>query len=661
LATRQQLEKVSACKQNWVVDKTTVDGRLELSSDCAVQQAESITGGKSSIEASQAFDSVNADKNLSGTGVARAIIVAVAGAMAWYTWGHWGDFQIDCGREIYVPAAILQGKLLYRDIWYMYGMLAPYVQALLFHIFGISLTVLFIFGLALTIGSALLVFEIARQFDLGLPVSLLPSLFFLSEAFYPFTFNFVFPYSYAAALATFLGLACLYFVVRHALGMRPIHLGIAALFGALAILTKQEFGLACLFLLAFEVVASYFIRRSARQLGQNLAICFAGLLPAMVGYGWFTWKLSAKLIFFDNWIATPGTYQMRTFGKYTMARTGFRFVPQEMISAAALALLSLALWYGIAYANVLAIKGRRQSRIILLAVALDILVITLLIFQVMKFSTLASFYVAQLTFPQGLFFLGLYFVIQALWKLCRSPKPGLALPDAVLGIYATLSSFRVLMDLYPSPYKYSVFFNVPLYLIFTILIARLVRWAGRSLDLRNRNALVNCLLCSAAGLYFVAILPDRRYLPTPVKTDIGTFYTKRDVAILLPQIISFMKTHTRNGRDILVIPDPPSFYVYAGMQSPTRWYSLVPGVVDPEHEQDFINEVTANDVRYVLLSNRAFPECGVGTFGSGYNAVLYQWLTKNFRRVEKFGPLPIGFPDSYVLNVYERKDIVPAL
>ncbi len=35
--------------------------------------------------------------------------------------GGIGDFQIDNGRELYVPVSILHGKLLYRDIWYMYG------------------------------------------------------------------------------------------------------------------------------------------------------------------------------------------------------------------------------------------------------------------------------------------------------------------------------------------------------------------------------------------------------------------------------------------------------------------------------------------------------------------------------------------------------------
>src|ERR1700730_16603889 len=82
---------------------------------------------------------------------ARGLIIAVAIALAWYTWGHWGDIQIDCGREMYVPLDILRGKLLYRDVWYQYGPLAPYVQALAFALFGINLNVLYLLGLILVI------------------------------------------------------------------------------------------------------------------------------------------------------------------------------------------------------------------------------------------------------------------------------------------------------------------------------------------------------------------------------------------------------------------------------------------------------------------------------------------------------------------------------
>ena len=106
-------------------------------------------------------------EDASGNWIARAVIVSVAAALAWHTWGHWGDFQIDNGRELYVPAEILKGKMLFRDLWYMYGPLVPYLKALLFRIFGVQLTVLYVFGLTLTFGAALLTFEVGRQFRTG--------------------------------------------------------------------------------------------------------------------------------------------------------------------------------------------------------------------------------------------------------------------------------------------------------------------------------------------------------------------------------------------------------------------------------------------------------------------------------------------------------------
>jgi hypothetical protein len=248
----------------------------------------------------------------------------------------------------------------------------------------------------------------------------------------------------------------------------------------------------------------------------------------------------------------------------------------------------------------------------------------------------------------------------ALWKVWKSPTSSLAVPEAALGIYAAVSSVRVMMDLAPSLYSYSVIFNAPPYLVFVILVTRVIRWAGRSLEPRNRNLLAGCLLGAVAALYFVALLPDPRRLPTPLKTDIGTFYTKTDVALLFPQIISFMKTHTKNGKDILVVPEPPSLYVFAGMQSPTRSYSLTPGVVDPEHEQEFIREVTANDVRYVLLSNRTVGEYGIAPFGAGYNKIIYQWIIHNYRKVGQFGPLRDSLPDAYIMSIFERKSTEPA-
>jgi hypothetical protein len=640
-----------------------------MSVTLVTKEGEDLSGAVGSLGLGSASDE---NGNASRLWIARAIIVGVAAALAWYTWGHWGDFQIDNGREIYVPVEILKGKLLFRDLWYMYGPLAPYANALLFLIFGVHLTVLYVFGLTLTIGSALLTFEVARRFQLGLVGSTVPALFFLVEAFYPFIRNFVFPYSYAAALGAFLGMACLYFIMRHVSSMRALHLGSAAALAGLVILTKQEFGFACLALLGFEIAACYLIRPSARELGRNIALCFAGLSPALAGYGWFVWKLSAKAIFFENWISTPGTYFMRTFAKLTLPEQGFRFVPSELLETAEFTVLGLALWALLACAAVLAIKklGLR-SRLSLAEAAFAALsplwiaaIAFVILFPwgvVVNPTWAASILVLPLTqaiFPKGIFFLVLFFSIHAIWKLRRAPRSGLIVQEAGLGIYASLVAVRQMMELRPDLYKCAVFFNVPAFLIFIILLYRIICWACRSLNTEQSHFVAGSMLTAEAGLFFLLFFPKPAVLPTRLTTEQGSFYTRPDVATLFPQIISFMKTHTRNGKDILVLPEPPSLYVFAGMDAPSRWYSLVPGYVAPEKEQEFIDEVASNEVRYVLIANRVLVEYGVQGFGNGgYNQSIYRWIMANYVKVGQFGPLPDAPRPPYIMWVFEKKGL----
>src|SRR5258705_13710122 len=94
---------------------------------------------------------------------ARGLIIVVAAIFAWYTWARWGDLHIDCGREVYVPIEILKGRMLYRDLWYPYGPLVPYAQALLLWIFGVHLNSFYCAGLVLSLSTAYLLYSLARR------------------------------------------------------------------------------------------------------------------------------------------------------------------------------------------------------------------------------------------------------------------------------------------------------------------------------------------------------------------------------------------------------------------------------------------------------------------------------------------------------------------
>ena len=118
---------------------------------------------------------------------ARGVIVVVALVLAWLTWARWGNIQADCGRELYVPAEILRGKLLYRDLWYPYGPLEPYTAAVLLGLFGKRLYVFYLFGLTLAIGCALLLFDIGEMLA-GRAVGLTAAIVILLQGFLSSTF-----------------------------------------------------------------------------------------------------------------------------------------------------------------------------------------------------------------------------------------------------------------------------------------------------------------------------------------------------------------------------------------------------------------------------------------------------------------------------------------
>jgi hypothetical protein len=615
--------------------------------------------------------------------LARFVIVAVAAGLAWYTWAHWGDFQIDSGREFYVPAALSKGQLLFRDIRYQYGPLPPYTLALLFHIFGVHLTVLYAFGLALTIGTALVMFETAKEFKLSIVASAVPSLFFLSEAFYPFIRNFVFPYSYAASLGAFLGLACLYFILRYASSMRMFHIGAAAALAGLACLTKQEFGLSCVLLLVFAMAAAYGGRRSQSELLRNTLLCLAGLAPAIAVCGWFISKVSVRAFFMENWISTPGSYFMRSVAKTFMADQGFRFVPSEVLELAEYAALAFAIWYLLAFLNAALIgQFNLRSRLaigVTLMIAMLPLAITCLVFikhapwgmVVNPLAFSRSFWqsgatrllfnsLTQAIFPTGMFLLVLIYPFTLIWTFWREDANAFPIKGIALFIYAVFIGFRQMMELEPTLYKCAVFFNLPAFLIFIILVDHVIRWAGRSLDVSRREFLVGGMLAAEAVFLFALFFPRPRILPAPVTTEYGTFYTKHDIAVLFPQIVSFMKTHTNNRKDILVIPEPPSLYLFAGMQAPSRWLQLTPGLIPPEEEASYINEMKSNEVRYVLIIKRSLNEYGVpGFLQDGYNHEIYRWILANFTPAGQFGPLTQNSDSSqaFTMSVYARKDI----
>ena len=98
-----------------------------------------------------------------------AVIGAAFAQNLYVSWLKWGDPVIDGGREWMMPLRMLQGEVLYTEHRNIYGPLAPYLNMLLYKIFGVHLSVLQAAEIVSAAMMTMAIFLLARRFLERLP------------------------------------------------------------------------------------------------------------------------------------------------------------------------------------------------------------------------------------------------------------------------------------------------------------------------------------------------------------------------------------------------------------------------------------------------------------------------------------------------------------
>ncbi len=590
--------------------------------------------------------------------LARAFLFAVFIGLAIYTWARWGDLSIDTGHEMYVPAMLAQGKMLYRDLWFPYVPLAPYLQALLFRIFGVHLVVLYMSGLAITLCFAFVLYGLSRRFMPPVGAALVP-LGFLMQAFAPSLFNYVLPYGYAASYGSLFGIVSLYFLVRRLQQEKGPNLLLSGLSAGLALLTKQEFGVACWLVIAFALLGDYWKHRSLRLLGRQALQCIPGMVIFLLGFGWFVWRLSLNFILFKNFQSTPGSYFMRMFGARWVADRGLRFIPSEILSTMGIDLLCLGVWFCAAWVVRTAISRRWFSVRFVFAVMAAAIAVALL--GIVRHSHWAGYLFWNrsdaefLFFPIGMYWLAcLLFFWKAIQYLQTRKSEHLAL--ATVGAYALACGIRIMVQV--EPRNYAIYYNSVIFLTFVYLLVSILEWVSSSLPrVVGRRLLFGLLTVEAAGLFATLLpvpIPDYR-LPSALHTDYGTIYTNRDKAAAFRPAIAFMKEQKALGKHVVVLPEEVPLYFFSGTEAPSRWYQITPGLVLPEDEDTYIAALRAAGVDYILLANHSDFEYGVPYFGLDFNQKIYRWIQDNYEVSGEFGHFVRKRGSPYGIQIYRKR------
>jgi hypothetical protein len=575
-----------------------------------------------------------------------AVVVLVllwAGALH-ATWAHWGNLTVDSGHEMYVPAELAQGKMLYRDVWFMYGPLAPYFNSMLFRLFGMQLNILYWAGSFSALGSALLLFATGMQLSCWL-AGWTAGAVVLMEAFQPSLFCFPLPYSFTTVYACLCACLFLWLVVRASTSKSRLWIFAAGSVAAAELLLKLEFGTACYLTLMLLIAIRGLQQRSWKSILSDVVVVLPGVAICGLVIGWMVSIAGVDFITQENIMSWPTSYFMKTYGKMWLARTGFSITGPAVMGALQHALILGGILQGV---HLIANAKRYANRQIYLRGILFLAALASLIRYVTWKAQLASVF-----FPSDMVAYVMVAALASWWYFWRRPSADRNPAKPLLLTFSGLLAFRIMLNMAPTGYP--IYYNGPVVVCFLLLGGAFVSRSSRFRERAWLPELLVCLGCLGAVMsYTNPLLASTKGLE-PLSTERGTVLVSRNMAKNYRAAIRFMQEETARGESVLSVPEDTTLYFLSGTHAPTRYYLFTPGVLAPgEMTDELLEELNRKRVRYIIWSNRTFPEYGVPAFGVDFDRPLGEYLKSHYRPI---GPLvPInGSMWEWHAEVWERK------
>jgi|GEM_PF-6437714 len=206
-----------------------------------------------------------------------------------------GLLLIDTGREFYIPQQMLNGGVLFKDIFNIYGALSYQINALLFLIFEQKLSVLYLAGIFNSLLIIITLYFLAREF-FNKSISFLFSIFIMSAlVFSVFLYNSNLTYCFAIVYALSSFLLSLLFLIKYTKNENAVYAYLSAFFAGISFAHKYEF-------IFYFMLLPYFMRSLGIKNMLKAFLCFAAAPAAsygmllIQGLNFNDIKISAELI-----------------------------------------------------------------------------------------------------------------------------------------------------------------------------------------------------------------------------------------------------------------------------------------------------------------------------------------------------------------------------
>ncbi len=548
------------------------------------------------------------------------------------SWGRWGHVMSDSFREAVIPQALLEGKILYRDILNLYPPLAYQFNALLFKIFGSDISVLYLAGIFCGALNLSLLYKLIKHYSSDLTAfvtTLTVMLLFTFRICINNSASWFFPYSYSFLYAF---TACFSALVLYLLYMNYSSdateksekiLYLISLLIGISIACKWDF---CLFVIIpiIEVIKN----KSFKQ----FVIC-AGfvLVPSLLTFGGYLLTggtigdLKNEVDFLIKFSQAPSVI---AFNLITMPQSITPKVLKDLFASLFLFIKHFAVIGIISFLVCRFIEQHSKKRFLNVSVS----IITLILLYVCFLKPFSVEQFNKLGIQENIVFIPYFLAIWAVgtliakrfsWaKLLYSEKFCITL--ILLGFLMAGRQFAEVKISYIGNFTVIPFWTAFVYFCLEIFP---MYFKNLQVPLYIKTVITSLLLFSSllSLVYFSYFLPNMKY---KINSDKGSFYTGIALSRTLNDALTYIENNIPKNNTLLVMEEGLILNWFSGRKTNLKYYALIPHMIDTIGEQKIINDLSANMPDYIMITSNKYPY--VGYFGVDYANNIIQFVFENY-------------------------------
>ncbi len=473
--------------------------------------------------------------------------------------GHYSGILIDFGREVYYPEQILAGKVLYKDLFNIYGPFAYQINAILYKIFGIKLSTLYGAGF---VGSLFIVngiFLIAKRFlsdFLSFCISFLTIFIGITTTS---IFNFHFPYSWAVLYGLVAFIYSLLFLLKFEENKDSKYLCISTFLAGICVTCKYDF-------LLYSIVVIYFAIKN-----KNYKALAAFFTIPIISYG-ALFLQGMKISDLLNTINIINTMAHTKTLTYFYQNSGVYFHFSALPFNLVLFLL-FALPFSLFLFCINAYTKSKVYSIIGVFSALFILFIINVFCEI----TIGGKFVFC--------FLPIFLAVFAIVSYKKIDAKLLILVISVLAVSVKIF-WLALVGSYGTYY-------IPLLLIASI--ALLFRFIPQKFE-------------KAVGIYFLVLCflyfyPGGVFKSEKIKTSKGTISTYRYTAKGSNELIEYINQNTKPDDKVVIFPEGMMINFLTNRKSDDFYNSLLPLYIETFGEDKIVEHFKSDKPDYIIFNN----------------------------------------------------------